>query len=119
MSRWSSTSGGASEAMGGVRLSMLCVLALGGLCGLAFGGCDRTSGIYWTTDYGFDHEGSILSLPMSLLSAEKYAPHVPRIVFSDNATTDAFVIFLVLLPLIVIFGAVKVFDLDTCWRGFC
>ena len=37
----------------------------------------------------------------------------------DNATTDAFVIFLVLLPLIVIFGAVKVFDLDTCWRGFC
>ena len=37
----------------------------------------------------------------------------------DNATTDAFVVFLVLLPLIVIFGAVKVFDLDTCWRGFC
>ena len=37
----------------------------------------------------------------------------------DNATTDAFVIFLVLLPLIVIVGAVKVFDLDTCWRGFC
>ena len=28
-------------------------------------------------------------------------------------------LFLVLLPLIVIFGAVKVFDLDTCWRGFC
>ena len=37
----------------------------------------------------------------------------------DNATTDAFVIFLVLLPLIVIVGAVKVFDLDTCWRSFC
>ena len=37
----------------------------------------------------------------------------------DNATTDAFVVFLVLLPLIVIVGAVKVFDLDTCWRGFC
>lgn len=69
--------------------SVLGFMVVAGAVTSASTGCDVSTALYWATDYGSDHEGSVLSLPLSLFSAAKYAPGVPRIVFAINATGAA------------------------------
>ena len=48
--------------------------------------CEPWTVIYWATDYPPEHEANVLSMPVSLRSAAKYARWAPRVVFATGAS---------------------------------
>lgn len=50
--------------------------------------CDPKVAVYWSTDYPSASDASRLDLKMSIHSVRRYAPRVPRIVFSLNPAED-------------------------------